>query len=181
MNWRKLFGGRDDDAADRYHEPELPDLEVGWLVDFDLQTWEVTGRNIYDYDGEHVPEWVLRSGDEVRFLERTSQDGKTYWTWVQEIRLDDIGDPVADTIVRTEDPPEEIHYEGATYRGTESDAGLFREGGTGPEREFIIWTYEAGERHVLFVSQWGEREFCAYAGEYVAEYQFTNILAPGKE
>jgi hypothetical protein len=29
---------------------------------------------------------------------------------------------------------------------------------------------------VLFISQWGPQDFTAYAGEYVEEYQFTDIL-----
>ena len=181
MNWRRLFGGKDNAAEGDYRELALQDLQPGSLVDYDLQTWEVTAQNQYEYDGEPSPEWVLRSGDQVRFLEPSTEDGRTYWTWTREIDVASIGEPVADTVARTDDPPEEVHFEGVCYRGTESSAGLFREGGTGPEREFIVWTYEAGDRQVLFISQWGDKDFAAYAGEYVEEYQFTNILPPAKE
>jgi hypothetical protein len=126
-------------------------------------------------------EWVLRSGDDVRFLEGTEEDGRTRWTWTRSIDLTEIAEPVADFLVRGDDPPEEIHFEGMLYQGVESSAGLFLQNGEGPEREFIVWTYEADGERVLFISQWGERDFSAYQGSYVEEYQFTDILPKPEE
>jgi uncharacterized protein DUF4178 len=181
MNWGKLFGRTEADEEEQYHDLTLTDLQNGYMVDYDLRTWEVTGRNTYDYDGEMSQEWQLQSADEVRFLERSMEDGKVCCTLTRRIDLAAIQEPVADEIGRNDDPPEQIHYQGEPYLGVESSSGLFREGGEGAGREFVVWTFEGGENQVLFITQWGQREFAAYAGEYVEEYQFTDILPRGEE
>ena len=79
-------------------------------------------------------------------------------------------------IIENEDPPETIRYSGKQYKGTESSAGLYRKNAEGEGREFVIWSFESGEGRLLYISQWGEREFSAYEGENVQEYQFTDIL-----
>jgi hypothetical protein len=57
---------------------------------------------------------------------------------------------------------------------------LFHEDAEGPGKEFISWAYcDDSGRNVLFVTQHGERDFKSVAGEYVEEYQFTNILPSG--
>ena len=180
MGFKKWFGKEDDDQEESYLDLTLERMKVGYMVDYDLKTWEVIGCNTYDYDGFPTREWELRSGDEVCFLERGVEDGKVELTLTRRIQVNQIEEPVADTIIAEEDPPQEVHFDGRLYAAVESSAGLFREGGTGEEREFVNWSYEEGEDRVLFISQWGEREFAAYEGEYVEEYQFTDIL-PGAE
>ncbi len=180
MGFKKWFGKEDDDQEESYLDLTLERMKAGYMVDYDLKTWEVIGCNTYDYDGFPTREWELRSGDEVRFLERGVEDGKVELTLTQKIHVNQIKESVADAIVSEEDPPQEVHFDGRSYEAVESSAGLFREGGDGEEREFVNWSYEAGEDRVLFISQWGERDFAAYEGEYVEEYQFTDIL-PGAE
>jgi hypothetical protein len=179
MKIRKWFGQKDE-GREAYQEYTLATMKAGFLVDYDLKTWEVIGCNTYDYDGYLAKEWELRCGDEVFFLERSEEDGKVYWTLSRRIEIGHIQESVIDVILAEEDPPEEIRFEERLYTAVESSAGLFYQGGSGQGREFIVWSYEAEGDRVLFISQWGEREFSAYEGEYVEEYQFTDIL-PGAE
>ncbi|MBT3880259.1 MAG: DUF4178 domain-containing protein [Candidatus Scalindua sp.] len=45
--------------------------------------------------------------------------------------------------------------------------------------EFLYWDYyDLSEEKTLTIEQWGEDKFDASVGNYVEEYQFTNIL-PG--
>ena len=180
MGFRKWFGRRDSDPEDFCEELTLDAMRVGFLVDYDLKTWEVIGYNTYDYDGFETQEWVLRCGEEVRFLEREEDDGQVEWSLTRRIRIARIQEPVVDRIRAGEDPPEVIHFEGRRYEAVECSAGLFYEGGGGEGREFVEWNYESGEERLLSISQWGENDFSAYEGEYVEEYQFTDIL-PGAE
>jgi hypothetical protein len=54
---------------------------------------------------------------------------------------------------------------------------LFLENGLGPEQEFIYWDYEDEEEEGLVtIEQWGDNDFEVYAGTWVEEYQFENIL-----
>jgi hypothetical protein len=73
-----------------------------------------------------------------------------------------------------------VRFAGLEYVGEESDAGLYRAGREGDGREFVSWSYAAADGQLLFLSQWGEREFSAYAGIAVEEYQFTDILPAGE-
>ena len=38
---------------------KLGSMNVGYLFDYDMKTWEVTGYNTYDYSGFETKEWVL--------------------------------------------------------------------------------------------------------------------------
>jgi len=176
---RKWFGGGNDEEEDP-PPPEytLDTMQVGCLVDYDLKTWEVVGYATCDYEGAQTREWELRCGDLLRYLE---QDEET-WILSARISLRELSEPVAEVIARQGDPPEELHYQGRVYRAISSSAGEYVEGGKGLGREFVSWTYETadGDR-VLFVSQWGERDYRAFEGEYVEEYQFTDILPAPKE
>ena len=71
-----------------------------------------------------------------------------------------------------------ITYQGRSYHAVESSAGLMREQGEGEGVEFVSWSYEGEGDRLLFITQWGERDFKAYEGVYAEEYQFSDIL-PG--
>lgn len=177
--FRKWFGGGEGEEEEAPRtDYTLDAMQVGYLVDCDLKTWEVVGYNTCDYEGFETQEWELRCGDELRFLEK----GEDQWVLTTKIPLREIREEVAAAIANHGDPPEELHCLERTYKAVESSAGEFREGGKGLGREFVSWSYESadGER-VLFVSQWGERDFRAYEGAYVEEYQFTDILPAPKE
>lgn len=184
---RKWLGGRDpeDDHAG-LADLRLDSMGPGDLVDHDLKTWEVTGRSVYDYDGFPAREWQLTCGEEVRFLERSEEDGRVGWTLTRSISIGDIDEDVTAAIAADEDPPGTLHFEGRRYAASESTAGvqwdLAGDGSKdeGSAREFVNWSYEAEDGRVLFVVQWGEQRFSAYEGESVEEYSFTDIL-PGGE
>jgi hypothetical protein len=181
MAFKKWFGKKEESEESLYREYTLDTLQVGFLVDYDLKTWQVSGYATYDYDGYLTREWELKCGDEVRFLERDEEDGRAFWTLVRRIALDQIQEKVAQAIAKGGDPPEELHCAGQLYTGVDSAAGLYRKDGKGPEQEFVSWSFESEEGRVLFISQWGERDFSAHEGEYVEEYQFTDILPGGGE
>ena len=181
MNFRKLFGREKEEEEEAYQDYTLDTMKKGYMVDYDLQTWVVTGYTTYDYDGFLTQEWELRGGDEVRFLEREEEDGEVEWTLTRRIEINQIEEKVIDAILEDGDPPEDITFAKVRYRGAGSGAGIMRPEGEGEGREFIEWSYEAEGDQVLSISQWGERDFSAYAGIVVQEYQFTDILPGGQE
>ncbi len=176
MGLRKWLGGRPNEDQPTYQEYSLSTMKVGFLVDYDLKTWQVIGRASYDYEGYTTEEWELQADDQVRFLERAVEDGKAYWTLTRAIGIDAIEGDIAAAIIAAGDPPETVRFAGDEYVGNTSDAGLYRKDGSDAEREFVSWSFAGAEGRVLFVSQWGERDFAAYAGLEVEEYQFTDIL-----
>lgn len=180
MVFERFFGKKKDEEVD-YTEPTLTSMKVGYMLDYDMKTWEVTSYATYDYDGYVTREWTLRSGDEIRFLEGGEEDGRMQWSLTAAIDLQAIQGDVAEAIDRAGDPPERLGYAGGDYEGIESSAGLYRDGGMGEGREFVSWSYAGADGKMLFISQWGDREFSAYAGTQVEEYQFSDILPAAKE
>jgi len=167
--------------ADPLQDLVLSKLRAGYFVDYDLKTWEVTRHHLYDWgDGLQTDEWELKSGSETCYLDR-EEDDEVEWSLSHRIpfkKLDSDG-AIARTIKKTEDPPEEIQYEGRTYYLEQSGGGYFLRDGKGMGTEFLCWDFESeGEDQFITIEQWGENDFTALAGIFVEEYQLTNIL-PG--
>jgi hypothetical protein len=160
----------------------LDKLKTGYLLDYDLKTWEVEACNRYEWGEDDVShEWQLRSADEVVFLEKESDD-EDEWSVNRSIQFGRLGSEIQKHILETGDPPGEIVFEGTTYYQTEMAGGHFYKNGKEPGQEMLSWSYEddTGRRY-LTLEQWGEADFHASAGIRVEPYQFTNILPRSRE
>ncbi len=180
MVFRRIFG-KDKEEIPEWDEPTLETMAVGCLLDYDLKTWEVIAQATYDYDGLQSREWTLRSGDMVRFLEGYEEHGQMHWTLTREIHWSGLDEKIGVQIAEEGDPPEDVRYENTDYAAVEATPGLYYEGNREDGREFVSWSYEGADGAVLFLSQWGEREFTAFVGHVVEQYQFSNILPAAKE
>ena len=170
-----------EDDFDPLKDLALSKLRIGFMVDFDMQTWQVTQESRYDYGGGYVTdEWELTSGRDKRYLER-SQDDDVAWTLSSKITIGAIEGDVRQHIIAHDDPPDQIIYDGKTYYLDESGVGRMLKKDTTP-KEFVYWEFidEADEKFIT-IEQWGETEFEAVAGHTVEEYQFTSILPGGIE
>jgi len=177
MSFKELFGRKSPDL-DPLADLVLSKLKVGYFVDFDMNTWEVTDYNTYAFDdGYQTQEWELTAGHEKQYLER-SEDDEVLWTLSRKLPLGAIEGNISKQIIDNEDPPSQITCKGKTYYLDESGAGNIRQAEHG-RQEFIYWTFiDETDEHFVTIEQWGEREFEASEGRPVEEYQFTNIL-PG--
>ena len=68
----------------------LADLKKGYLVDYDLKTWQVTSHNTYDFDGERAEEWELFSGDDRCYLQG-EKDDEYAWSISRKIAFSALG------------------------------------------------------------------------------------------
>jgi hypothetical protein len=180
MGLRDLFKKEKPEGPDPISGLKLSKLKVGYMVDYDLKTWEVTAHSKYDWgDGDITDEWQLRSGDDVVYLEREFDD-EDDWSLNRKIPFGSLAPGIRDHLREHDDPPQEIHFEGTTYHLEDMAGGHFLSGGSGPGRPLLRWGYEddSGEKY-LGIEQWGEDEFEATVGVPVEEYQFTNILPGG--
>lgn len=180
MVWNRMFGKKNkDDDFDPFQDLVLSKLKVGYLVDYDLKSWEVTEYNKYDWDnGFYSHEWELKSGNEVVYLE-CEDDDEPEWILAKKIPFKSLGPGLGKHIREKEDPPNQLKYNDATYHLEEGGGGYFCKGGGKERAEFLYWEFldESGEQ-ILTIEQWDENDFEASVGKYVEEYEFTNIL-PG--
>ena len=177
MALKDWFKKKDD--FDPLKDLELSKLRIGFLVDFDMQSWQVTGACRYDYgEGYVTDEWELTSGHDKLFLER-SQDDDILWTLSKKIPMGAIDGDIRKHIIAHDDPPDQIIYNEKSYYLDESGTGrLHKQDNTA--KEFVYWEFiDEADQNFVTIEQWTETEFEAAAGYHVEEYQFTNIL-PGE-
>lgn len=174
----RLFGKKNvEEEPDPLADLVLPKLKVGYLVDYDLQTWQVTSYSRYTLSGKEasVEEWELTAGGEQRYLELA--DGA--WSLSRKISIGAIDGDVRQHIVDHEDPPDRITFRDVEYHLDASYAGHMFPNGQGPGQQMIRWEFVDGaETSFVGIEQWSETEFAAAAGSVAEEYQFTHIL-PG--
>jgi hypothetical protein len=174
----RIFGRKTvDEGPDPLADLVLEKLKVGYLVDYDMQTWQVTGYCRYTFSGkdESVEEWELAAAGEPRFLERA--DGA--WSLSRKISIGDIDGDVRQHILDHDDPPERIVFGGTEFHLDGSFAGQMRPDGTGTPEDVIRWEFvDAAEKTFVGIEQWSESEVAAASGFVVEDYQFTHIL-PG--
>jgi hypothetical protein len=175
-----LFKDKKDDSLDPLKDLVLSKLKPGYMVDYDMKTWQVTGINSYDFgEGYTSDEWELTTAGETWYLERY-EDDETEWSLTKKIPIGAIEGNITKHILEQEDPPNKIEYKGEIYYLDESGAAYFLKDAKEPRQEFIYWTFlDEKEEKLVSIEQWGEKDFEASAGIYVEEYQFTNIL-PGE-
>lgn len=182
MGWKEFFGfgKKPPDEGPDPSNLTLKDIQVGYMVDYDMKTWEVEAYHYYDWgSGDLSHEWQLKSHDETLYLERESDD-EDEWSVSRKIPFGRLGAHVRDHVKQNDDPPDELVLDGVTYYLEEWAGGDFYKDGKGPARKMLVWDYEDdnGTRY-LSIEQWDEEEFEAAVGEPVEAYQFTNIL-PGR-
>ena len=121
--------GMDEEEA--LPELVLKNLQKGWLLDYDLKTWEVQAYNVYDWDGDLSHEWQLMSGDEVRFLELETDDTDD-WSFNRKIAFGRLGSGVKKSIQETGDPPSELGGGRRDLLSGRGGRGSFQKGRPGP-------------------------------------------------
>ncbi|HQU73952.1 MAG TPA: DUF4178 domain-containing protein [Calditrichia bacterium] len=168
----------DDDGFDPL-DLQLSRLRVGYLVDYDLKTWEVKAYNRYDFgEGQFADEWELQADGQSVYLNR-EKDDEEYWSLSKKLPLGAIEENIKKHIMENEDPPNQITVKGQTYYLDASAPGYLLKGGYGPRVPFIVWEFiDEEDRNFVTIEQWDESEFEASIGFEVEEYQFSNIL-PG--
>ncbi len=176
MGLKDLFGKKKK-KLDPLKDLTLASMKVGYYVEYDSSTWEVTAYNEYDWgSGDITYEWQLENFENTAYLEREVDD-EDYWSLSKKISINRFGSEIKEHILNHDDPPEEITFEGTTYYLEESGGGHLKKGGKEPGKELLRWDYEddLGKRF-LSIDQWGESDFEASTGFQVEEYQFMNIL-----
>jgi hypothetical protein len=176
---KDAFSGSDDDDSAPEPDPvtdiELNELREGYLLDYEMRTWEVTTHAKYDYEGWPADEWTLENGDDTLFLEYEDDDGDVY-NLSRPVDMADVeadGQPLRAAVRDGGDPPDAVTYEGTVYELDEEGPATRTAGDK--HQELYYWVYASGD-DFLALERYGESDWNSYAGREVEPYEFDNIL-----
>lgn len=172
-----LFGSSSKDGstdADPIDDPSLDQLREGYMLDYEMRTWEVTEHAKYDYEGWPADEWTLETGDDLLFLEYEYDDGDVFLL-SRPAEITDVmveGEPFR-AVVREEEPPGTVAYDGAEYVLTEEGPATR----TVDDRTNSLhyWVYE-GDDGFVALERYGSSDWNVYDGREVEPFEFNNIL-----
>lgn len=155
----------------------LNDLKQGYMVDYFMKTWEV--KKVYHYDwgnNFHSKEFFLDAGNEDMYLSVENDDKLVCAIW-KKVNIFEIDSNLVNRITAEDDAPNQLVYNNKTYYRTESAQGTCTTEGDDQESELVNWMYVNSEtKELISIDRWGEEEFDAAIGNYVNEYEFSNIL-----
>lgn len=158
---------------------KIEDLRVGFMFDYDLQTWVITEEYEYDWGNNYFTrEYKLESADDIAYL-HIDYSNEGFMAMSRKLKVRALGEDIPEEILEHKRPPKKIIYEGVTYFLDKESPGYFSDD---PEddnswTEFISWDYfDADDKLVACVEQWGARDFEASHGKVVHDYEITNIL-----
>lgn len=172
-----LFGSSDEDPSsseDPIEDPSLDQLREGYMLDYEMRTWEVTKHAKYDYEGWPADEWTLENGDDLLFLEYEYDDGDVFLL-SEPVEITDVtadGEPFR-AVVREQEPPTKVTYDGQEY--VLSEEGPATRTVDGRTNELHYWVYEEEEGFVA-LERYGSSDWNVYAGREVEPFEFDNIL-----
>ena len=160
-------------------ELTLENLQTGDLLEYFLKTWEV--KKVYEYDwgnNEFTREYALDSGDDQVNL-HISNDNPPVCSVSRKVSIVSVDNNLKAHIIKFDEPPQKVDYDGKSYYRQEEGQGYSREEGEGDDEwsEFVSWELvdDSGE-HFISLERYGETDVDAYAGQYAKPFEFSNFL-----
>ncbi|WP_299109276.1 DUF4178 domain-containing protein [uncultured Tenacibaculum sp.] len=165
---------------EKHYDPidiKVTDLENGYLLDYDLETWTVTKMSEYDWGDSHFSrEFLIESKGKKCFL-HIEEDDELIISLSEELKYRKLGPTVTDYIDTNGKPPKQIVHQDITYYLDEEAPGYYRNVENENWEELISFYYlDEDEEKCLTIEQWGEEDFEASIGKILKSYEISNIL-----
>lgn len=160
----------------------VQDLDVGFVFDYDLATWEVQAIYEYDWGDDYFTrEFKISDSSSTKYL-GIEEDDELEITLSERIKVRKLDEDLMETLMERQQPPKKIAYDEITYRLDAESPGYFHDIAKGDNwEEFRSWDFEdKSGKHILTIEQWGEKEFEASIGITLKEFEISNILPASK-
>lgn len=184
-------------------EITLWNLKKGYMLDYELRTWEVKG--VYEYDwgrSGKSTEYKIHDGTEFLYLHVNEHEGEQVISVAEKIKIADLQgsqakvnheelgfqvkskavttsshQEIRNSISKNNTPPKEVVFQNETYYMSEESEGFFRDLDERERFRFIEWSYnDSGEEKFVTISRWSETELEVYAGIYLQDFEISNLL-----
>jgi Domain of unknown function (DUF4178) len=169
-----------DKKPELHYDPtniKVSDVRRGFLLDYDLRTWEVTDEFEYDWgDNFFTYEYKLVSGTDTLYMHIEEAD-QVYCAFTVKLPFVKLGDAVAAALRSSGQPPAKILHEGVEYFRDKESVGFFRSTADEDSVEMTMWEYydETGNQ-TLIIFQWDVDDFEASIGIIETDRAVSNIL-----
>ena len=180
MGFFDLFKNRNN-KEEKHYDPlniKVTDLEKGYLLDYDLETWSVIKMAEYDWGNNYFTrEFTIESRGKKRFLHVEEEDGELTLTLSEGLKYRKLGSTVIDYIETNGKPPKKITFADMVYYLEEESPGYYRNVDTDNWEELISFYYANEEEdQCLTIEQWDENEFEVSKGKTIQSFEISNIL-----
>ena len=156
----------------------VTDLDVGFVFEYDLESWEVQASYEYDWgDNYFSKEYKINNGAKTLFLS-VEDDDEISLSVCNKIKVRELGESVHADLMNHQKTPTSLIYKDKKYFFEKESPGYFNDKARGEDWvEFIAWDFEdeSGD-YLITIEQWDEKEFEASAGKVVKEFEISNIL-----
>lgn len=157
----------------------VTDLKTGFLLDYDMKTWEVVESYEYDWGNNFFTrEFKIQSSDAIRFLQ-VENDDELSLVLFEKVKIRSVNEDLPEYIEENEYPPKTLTYKGIKFLKEEESPGYFRnmDEKNSEWTELIAWDYyDDNDEYALSIEQWGQREFEAAFGKVIQPFEISNII-----
>jgi hypothetical protein len=172
---RRLFGGKKKSEDQLIVDYGLKDLKKGYLLDYDLQTWEILEEYKYKYGSRYTKEYKIRSAEQTLYLNVMDTD-QLLLSVCSSININKVNANLR-TAVLKENLPANFAYNGQSYYLSEELDGYFTEVKENDWAGFSGWEYiNEEETQFISISYWEDGSIEAFIGDFIKERDVTNIL-----
>lgn len=177
-----LKGNKDEEAAFDPLDIRVEDLKKGDLFDYDLETWSVIEEFEYDWGEEcFTKELLIQQGQTKKYLTIDIEDGLELI--IQEkMPIRTLNENFVDHLIDVQEPLKKVEHKGIKYFKDSKNYGFYRNVNTNSKgEECICWDfYDADEKNILSIEQWGESEFEVSIGKVIKRSDISDILPSAK-
>ena len=176
---KNIFGSSKKDEQDINLNHSVRDLQQGWILDYDLRSWEVTDVAQWNWENAgQDKEFTITDGVDTFYLGLSRVQERPYGLFWEADYLS-IPTSFRQRIGTRNQPPEEFAWQGKTYRFR--DAGKARVSSLTEDSFTVVnYLYETADRtHALSINNYGAMSYEAYAGKYLERFEIGNILPRG--
>jgi hypothetical protein len=159
--------------------PSIESLQKGFMVDYDLKTWDIVHQNQFDWDNGAVDRlFKAVAGTDTRWIYMRHESGVANIYVTTPISVFAIDENLEKQILETGKPSNILKFKDVIYYRENTKDGYWfdisnQSGGT----QSVLWEYFDSERNfILRIEQIGKNQILASIGKVASTYQFTDIL-----
>ena len=157
----------------------IVNIKAGFLVDFDLTTWETVQEWQYDWDnGNSGKEFRLVNEKETLHLYMRNEGTQLHTILARKVNIFSIDRELEDEIQSNKRPPSVLNYQDIDYFRENSKTGWRHEltAKTGANK-VTVWEYfDETLTFFMRIEQIEGQTYKATVGEVISPFEFSNVL-----